>query len=47
MKNATKNQLEIEFSLGKHKRDNCPQQRNIPDFKSFAEFILTTTVDAG
>lgn len=46
MKNATKNQLEIEFSLGKHKRDNCPQQRNIPDFKSFAEFMLTTTSDA-
>jgi len=46
MKNATESPLAIEFSLGNRASDNCPQQRSVPDFKTFAEFILTTTSDA-
>ena len=46
MKHLIESQLAIKFSLGSSTYDNCPQQRTVPDFKSFAEFILNTTSDA-
>jgi len=45
MKNLTEGQHAIEFSLGSSTYDNRPQQRSVPDFKSFAEFILSTISD--
>ena len=36
----------LRYSRGRHKRDNCPSQREVPDFDTFEELLLEDRAEA-